>query len=76
MFGYCLYLQQRTIDNLLNIPDQGIQWFRRRKSIDTFSPRGNNTMNAQPFVVTPKDYDPALNVLGVKVTVLASNTAT
>ena len=31
---------------------------------------------AQPFVVTPKDYDPALNVLGVKVTVLASNTAT
>ena len=33
-------------------------------------------MKAQPFVVTPKDYDPALNVLGIKVTVLASNTAT
>jgi quercetin dioxygenase-like cupin family protein len=34
------------------------------------------TMKAQPFVVTPKDYDPALNVLGIKITVLASNTAT
>jgi quercetin dioxygenase-like cupin family protein len=33
-------------------------------------------MKAQPFVVTPKDYDPALNVLGIKVTVLASNRAT
>ena len=33
-------------------------------------------MKAQPFVVTPKDYDPALNVLGIKVTVLASNKAT
>ena len=33
-------------------------------------------MKAQPFVVTPKDYDPALNVLGIKVTVLASNTVT
>ena len=33
-------------------------------------------MKAQPFVVTPKDYDPALNVLGTKVTVLASNAAT
>src|SRR5262245_64942735 len=33
-------------------------------------------MKAQPFVVTPKDYDPALNVLGIKVTMLASNTAT
>ena len=33
-------------------------------------------MKAQPFVVTPKDYDPALNVLGIRVTVLASNTAT
>ena len=33
-------------------------------------------MKSQPFVVTPKDYDPALNVLGIKVTVLASNTAT
>ena len=33
-------------------------------------------MKAQPFVVTPKDYDPALNVLGIKVTVLAPNTAT
>lgn len=33
-------------------------------------------MKAQLFVVTPKDYDPALNVLGTKVTVLASNSAT
>jgi quercetin dioxygenase-like cupin family protein len=33
-------------------------------------------MKAQPFVVTTKDYDPALNVLGIKVTVLASNKAT
>jgi quercetin dioxygenase-like cupin family protein len=38
--------------------------------------KGNDTMKAQPFVVTPKDYDPALNVLGIRVTVLASNTAT
>ena len=33
-------------------------------------------MKAQPLVVTPKDYAPALNVLGIKLTVLASNTAT
>lgn len=33
-------------------------------------------MKAQPFVVTPKDYSPALNVVGTKVTVLASNAAT
>jgi len=33
-------------------------------------------MKTQPFVVTPKDYDPALHVLGTKVTVLASNAAT
>ena len=33
-------------------------------------------MKAQPFVVTPEDYEPALNVLGGKVTVLASNAAT
>ena len=33
-------------------------------------------MKAQSFVVTPKDYEIALNVLGTKVTVLASNTAT
>jgi quercetin dioxygenase-like cupin family protein len=36
----------------------------------------NATMKAHPFVVTPADYDPALNVLGTKVTVLASNAAT
>ena len=36
----------------------------------------NATMTAQPFVVTPEDHDPALNVLGIKVTVLASNAAT
>ena len=33
-------------------------------------------MSAQPFVVTTKDYDTALNVLGIRVTVLASNEAT
>ena len=33
-------------------------------------------MKAQAFVVTSKDYDPPLNVLGGRVTVLASNTAT
>ena len=33
-------------------------------------------MKTQPFVVTPNDYNPPLNVLGTKVTVLASNTAT
>jgi quercetin dioxygenase-like cupin family protein len=33
-------------------------------------------MKAQAFVITPNDYDPPLNVLGVTVTVLASNTAT
>ena len=38
--------------------------------------KGNEMMKAQPFVVTPRDYDPPLNVLGIKVTVLASNTAT
>ena len=31
-------------------------------------------MKTQPFVLTSKDHDPALNVLGTKVTVLASNT--
>ena len=33
-------------------------------------------MKPQAFVLTPNDYDPALNVLGTKVTVLASNVAT
>lgn len=33
-------------------------------------------MNTQPFVVTPEDYARALNVVGEKITVLASNTAT
>lgn len=33
-------------------------------------------MKTHTFVVTPEDYDPALNVLGTKVTVLASNAAT
>jgi quercetin dioxygenase-like cupin family protein len=37
---------------------------------------GSAMMKAQPFVVTTKDYDPALNVLGIKVTVLASNKVT
>ena len=31
---------------------------------------------AQPFIITPKAYAPALNVLGVNVTVLATNVAT
>lgn len=33
-------------------------------------------MKPQPFVVSPNDYDPPLNVLGTKVTVLASNVVT
>ena len=33
-------------------------------------------MKAQPFVVTPKDYERGLNVVGEKITVLASNAAT
>jgi quercetin dioxygenase-like cupin family protein len=33
-------------------------------------------VKAQPFVVAPEDYDPALNVLGTKVTVLASHATT
>lgn len=33
-------------------------------------------MKAQPFVVTPSDYNRALNVVGTKVTLLASNAAT
>ncbi len=33
-------------------------------------------MKAEPFVVSPKTYGPALNVLGVNVTVLASNVQT
>ncbi|GJL58519.1 MAG: hypothetical protein NPIRA03_13760 [Nitrospirales bacterium] len=33
-------------------------------------------MKLQPFIVTPNDYDPPLNVLGTKVTVLASSAAT
>lgn len=33
-------------------------------------------MKTQPFVVAPNDYDSPLNVLGTKVTVLASNVAT
>ena len=33
-------------------------------------------MKAQPFVVFPSEYPRALNVLGIKVTVLASNAAT
>ena len=33
-------------------------------------------MKSRAFVVTPEDYDPPLNVLGTRVTVLASNTAT
>ena len=36
----------------------------------------NITMQTKPFIVTPKDYDPALSVLGTKVIVLASNAAT
>jgi len=31
---------------------------------------------ALPFVITPKEYNPALNVLGIEVTVLATNVAT
>ena len=38
--------------------------------------KANDTLKARPFVVTPSDYDPELNVLGIRLTVLASNTAT
>jgi quercetin dioxygenase-like cupin family protein len=33
-------------------------------------------MDTQPFVVSPQDYPRALSVLGVQITLLASNTAT
>jgi quercetin dioxygenase-like cupin family protein len=33
-------------------------------------------VKAEPFVLTPNNHDPALNVLGIKVTVLASHAAT
>jgi len=33
-------------------------------------------MKAQPFALPPKDHNPALNVLGTKVTILASNEQT
>ena len=33
-------------------------------------------MKPQPFIVSPDDYEPALNVIGTKVTVLASSAAT
>lgn len=33
-------------------------------------------MIAQPFVLRPDQHEPALNVLGTQVTVLASNAAT
>ena len=33
-------------------------------------------MKPEPFIVSPKTYEPALNVLGVSVTVLASNVQT
>jgi quercetin dioxygenase-like cupin family protein len=33
-------------------------------------------MNVQPFVLTPDQHEPALNVVGTQVTVLASNAAT
>lgn len=33
-------------------------------------------MKPQPFIVSPDNYEPALNVIGTKVTVLASNDAT
>ena len=33
-------------------------------------------MKVEPFVVSPKTYEPALNVMGVSVTVLASNIQT
>src|SRR5512143_2817736 len=38
--------------------------------------RKETEMKPEPFVVSPKAYEPALNVLGVSVTVLASNVQT
>jgi quercetin dioxygenase-like cupin family protein len=33
-------------------------------------------MSAKPFVLTPDEHEPALNAVGTKVTILASNAAT
>ncbi|CUS36987.1 hypothetical protein [Candidatus Nitrospira nitrificans] len=33
-------------------------------------------MNAQPLILSPDQHEPALNVVGIQVTVLASNAAT
>ncbi len=35
-----------------------------------------SSTSPKPFVVTPNDYQPPLNVLGIRVTVLATNVAT
>jgi len=48
--------------------------FPLRKEIPAMSVKAD--MKTHPFIVTPNDYDPALNVLGIDVTVLASNAAT
>jgi hypothetical protein len=37
---------------------------------------GSEIMSVQPFVLRPDQHEPALNVVGTLVTVLASNAAT
>jgi hypothetical protein len=37
---------------------------------------GSEIMGVQPFVLRPDQHEPALNVVGIQVTVLASNAAT
>lgn len=49
---------------------------RRLVSLEFNSIREDATMKPQPFVVTPDRYARALNVVGEKITVLASNAAT
>src|SRR5262245_37484185 len=38
--------------------------------------KGERAMAAKPFVVAPENYEPALNIVGEHVTVLASGDAT
>jgi hypothetical protein len=38
--------------------------------------KGSEIMSVQPFILRPDQHEPALNVVGTQVTVLASNAAT
>jgi len=61
-----------TVDLRASIPSTNAQGHRCCRSL--LGPSPPSLPSA--FVVIPKDYDPALNVLGIRVTVLASNNAT